>query len=77
MNHEKQYIYNLAADPDIDYFGAEELVEIEKLGDIDWKCVAKCVLDFGICIVKGGSKKECGLKYAKCLLDCKKNDKDR
>ena len=53
MNHERQYIYNLAADPDIDYFGAEELVEIEKLGDIDWKCVAKC------------------------LLNCKKNDKDR
>ncbi|MCH8287095.1 hypothetical protein IIB79_11310, partial [candidate division KSB1 bacterium] len=35
MNHERQYIYNLAADPDIDYFGAEELVEIEKLGDIE------------------------------------------
>lgn len=77
MNHERQYLYNLAADTEIDYFGAAELVEIEKLGKVDLKCVAKCVLDLGICRVKGGSKRECGLKFAKCLLDCKKKDNNK
>ena len=71
-NHEKEYIQNVAADLEIDDFGAKDLEEIEALGDVNWVCVAKCYIDYRLCRLNGGSQEECRLKMAKCLLDCKK-----
>ena len=69
-NHERDYMYKIAADPNIKDFTAKDLAEIENKG-VPWLCAVKCWVEYLICTKSGGSSNaECRQKRADCFTKC-------
>jgi hypothetical protein len=67
--HERNYLAAAMADPN-EELTKKDFQAMEKAGG-NWLCYLMCYAEYKACRTAGGTKEECRLKLAECLLKCK------